>query len=128
MTAQRTGYVRLMTSPDDLLARLNETRGEGVSDDGHIIVVLDGTSNLIDLRLDSKVMRLPAEDIAAGVQQAFGYARAAVQAEMKQANATAALPEPDSMLRLTQVSEESLKRLSDLAGIAQSIADKLGKA
>jgi DNA-binding protein YbaB len=116
-----------MTSPDDLLARLNETRGEGVSDDGHITVVLDGTSNLIDLKFDSKVMRLPAEDIAAGVQQAFGYARAAVQAEMKQ-NSTAALPEPDSMLRLTQVSEESLKRLSDLAGIAQSIADKLGKA
>jgi len=117
-----------VTNPEGLLEQLNETRGKGTSNDGQITVVLDGTSNLIDLTLDPKVMRLPSEDIAAGIKQAFSNAREAVQAETSKVSLATMPLDADSMSRLTQVSEESSKRLSDLAGIAQSIADKLGKA
>lgn len=117
---------RPVANPEGLLAKLNAVRGTGLSNDELITVVLDGTSDLIDLSLDSKVMRLPSEDIAAGIKQAFAKAREAVQVETKAASADALKPlSTEAMARLTQVSEESLKRLSDLAGIAQSISDRM---
>jgi hypothetical protein len=81
---------------------------------------------LVDLKVDSKVMRLASEDVAAGIKQAFGQARLAAQAEVKAVNGRPAGLDDAAVTRLAQVSEESLKRLADLAGIAQSISDKLG--
>jgi hypothetical protein len=81
---------------------------------------------LVDLKLDSKVMRLPSEDVATGIKQAFGQARLAAQVAVKTVNGRPAGLDDAAVTRLTQVSEESLKRLADLAGIAQSISDKLG--
>ncbi|NJP93318.1 YbaB/EbfC family nucleoid-associated protein [Nonomuraea sp. FMUSA5-5] len=76
-----------MAPPDeaDFLDRFAELREVAAAANGLVKVEVDGTSDLVGLTIDPRAMRLPSEELAAAVKEAFGRARAAAQERAMQA-------------------------------------------
>ncbi|MFB4266242.1 YbaB/EbfC family nucleoid-associated protein [Nonomuraea sp. GTA35] len=69
----------------DFLDRFAELREVEAAANGLVKVTVDGTSDLVELVIDPRAMRLPSEELAAAIKEAFGRARAAAQERAMQA-------------------------------------------
>ncbi|MGW3342722.1 YbaB/EbfC family nucleoid-associated protein [Nonomuraea rubra] len=63
----------------DFLDRFAELREVEAAANGLVRVTVDGTSDLVELVIDPRAMRLPSEELAAAIKEAFGRARATAQ-------------------------------------------------
>ncbi|TYB58277.1 YbaB/EbfC family nucleoid-associated protein [Nonomuraea sp. PA05] len=63
----------------DFLDRFAELREVAAAANGLVKVEVDGTSDLVGLVIDPRAMRLPSEELAAAIKEAFGQARAVAQ-------------------------------------------------
>ncbi|GAA4969298.1 DNA-binding protein YbaB [Nonomuraea thailandensis] len=69
----------------DFLDRFAELREVEAAANGLVKVTVDGTSDLVELVIDPRAMRLPSEELAAAIKEAFGRARTAAQDRAMQA-------------------------------------------
>ncbi|MEV0996922.1 YbaB/EbfC family nucleoid-associated protein [Nonomuraea sp. NPDC050202] len=69
----------------NFLDRFAELREVEAAANGLVKVTVDGTSDLVELAIDPRAMRLPSEELAAAIKEAFGRARAAAQERAMQA-------------------------------------------
>ncbi|MBM0225875.1 MULTISPECIES: YbaB/EbfC family nucleoid-associated protein [Micromonospora] len=114
--------------PDGPLGRFTAARGSGDAAGGLVHVELDGTGDLTALDLDPRVMRLPAEDLAAAIREAFGTARAALQAALQEQLAAQPVTLPQGLgPLLNDLGFGAQRRLDDLTAAAQQIADRLDR-
>ncbi|WP_406040839.1 YbaB/EbfC family nucleoid-associated protein [Micromonospora sp. NBC_00898] len=114
--------------PDGPLGRLTAARGSGAAAGGLVHVELDGTGDLIALDLDPRVMRLPSEDLATAIREAFGTARAALQAALQEQLAAQPVTLPQGLgPLLNDLGFGAQRRLDDLTATAQQIADRLDR-
>lgn len=112
-----------------VLAKLGAARGRGTAADGLVTVEVDGTSNIVDLVIEPRAMRLPSVDLAAAVKAAFGTARTAVQEELSTAAAEHRGAPPDAVrATLDELQFEAQRRLSELTTIAQDLSNRLDRA
>ncbi|MDZ5445626.1 YbaB/EbfC family nucleoid-associated protein [Micromonospora sp. 4G57] len=110
------------------LGRFAAARGSGDAAGGLVHVELDGTGDLSALDLDPRVMRLPSEDLAAAIREAFGAARAALQAALQEQLAAQPVTLPQGLgPLLNDLGFGAQRRLDDLAAAAQQIADRLDR-
>jgi DNA-binding protein YbaB len=114
--------------PEGPLGRFAAARGSGDAAGGLVHVELDGTGDLTALDLDPRVMRLPSEDLAAAIREAFGTARAALQAALQEQLAAQPVTLPQGLgPLLNDLGFGAQRRLDDLAAAAQQIADRLDR-
>jgi DNA-binding protein YbaB len=114
--------------PDGPLGRFTAARGSGDAAGGLVHIELDGTGDLTALDLDPRVMRLPSEDLAAAIREAFGTARAALQAALQEQLAAQPVTLPQGLgPLLNDLGFGAQRRLDDLTAAAQQIADRLDR-
>ncbi|WP_043639020.1 YbaB/EbfC family nucleoid-associated protein [Nonomuraea candida] len=106
-----------MAPPDqpDFLDRFTELRETATAANGLVKVEVDGTGDLVGLRIDPRAMRLPSEELSGAIRDAFGRARAAAQER-----ATEAIPEA-----LRQESPELTALLQDVKADAHSSMNEI---
>jgi DNA-binding protein YbaB len=113
-----------------VLARLAAARGRGTAADGLIAVEVDGTSDIVELTIEPRAMRLPSTDLAAAVREAFRTARGAAQeslaARQDERDGLAALPE-QVRGTLDELQFDAQRRLTELTSIAQDLAGRLDR-
>jgi DNA-binding protein YbaB len=110
-----------------VLARLAAARGTGSAADGLVTVEVDGTSNIVDLVIEPRAMRLPSADLADAVKAAFATARGAVQEQLSTGDPAAA-PETDTVrATLDELQFDAQRRLSELTAIAQDLSSRLDR-
>jgi len=111
----------------DFAASFAEVRGEGEACDGRVRVVLDGTSNLVDLVIDPRAMRLGSEELAEGIRAAFAEAREAVQAQLSQISPPFAVAPKDIQATLDEVRFDAERRLDSFAQMADELARRIDR-
>jgi DNA-binding protein YbaB len=113
-----------------VLARLSAVRGRGSAADGLVSVEVDGTSDIVELVIEPRAMRLPSVDLAAAIREAFRSARGAAQealATAGQEQATA-IADPDQLRStLDDIQFDAERRLSELTSIAQDLSNRLDR-
>jgi DNA-binding protein YbaB len=112
-----------------VLARLAAARGSGSAADGLVTVEVDGTSNITDLVIEPRAMRLPSVDLAAAVKQAFATARGAVQEQLAEMSEQARTPAAPEALRATldELQFDAQRRLAELTTVAQDMSNRLDR-
>lgn len=113
-----------------VLARLSAVRGRGSAADGLISIEVDGTSDIVELVIEPRAMRLPSVDLATAVREAFRTARGAAQeqlATLGQEQATA-VADPDQLRStLDDIQLDAERKLSELTAIAQDLSSRLDR-
>lgn len=106
-----------------ILARLTEIKGLGRSPDGLVEVEVDGTSDIVNLSINPKAMRLASFDLADAIRNAFQEARTMAQKAMRE------IPPPaypdDIRDTLSFLEDDARRRLSELTATAQELSDHL---
>ena len=106
----------------DLIAAYQAIRGTGEAADGRVRVVVDGSSDLVELDIDPHAMRLAAQDLAAAIREAFGAARTEAQrAAVEVQPARLAVPE-DARAMLSDLSTLAQRNLDGIDRLAESLA------
>lgn len=110
-----------------LLTELAQVSASGEAANGLVRVKVDGTGDITDLVIEPKAMRLPSEDLAAAVRDAFGQARAGVQQQL-----TAHPPGPvavDDNLRLTldEIGSGAQRTLAELTATVDALSRRLDR-
>jgi DNA-binding protein YbaB len=111
----------------DFAATLAEVRGTGEACDGKVRVVLDGTSNLVDLVIEPRAMRLGSEELTAGIRTAFAAAREAVQAQLAELTPPFAVTPKETQATLDEVQFEAERRLESFAQMADELARRIDR-
>jgi DNA-binding protein YbaB len=106
-----------------VLARLAAVRGRGTAADGLVSVEVDGTSDIVDLVIEPRAMRLPSVDLAAAVREAFRGAREAAQ----EALAVAGQEQATAIATLDDLQFNAERRLAELATVAQDLSTRLDR-
>lgn len=105
-----------------------DIRGEGEAAEGRVQVVVDGTSNLVSLKLAPESKRLGTEELEQAISSAFAQARTAAQEQAR--TAAAALPAPsidaDALARLGDLGSQSLLRVEQMMAAVEQISARMG--
>ncbi|HEY3631743.1 MAG TPA: YbaB/EbfC family nucleoid-associated protein [Jatrophihabitantaceae bacterium] len=109
--------------------RIAAIRGTAQGQDGLITAVVDGRSELVELTFEPKVMRLPAEDLAAAVRDTVNEARTAAQAQLRQvlADNPVQLPGADTMrAELNELGVSAERRLNEMSNLLGDLLKRSG--
>jgi DNA-binding protein YbaB len=111
------------------LGALQAIRATAEAADGRIRVVLDGTSDLVELELTPEAMRLSSQDLQEAIAAAFAQARREAQAQARSAAGTFAAPalDPASLARLGDLGTQSLRRVEQMMAAVEQISARMGQ-
>jgi DNA-binding protein YbaB len=111
----------------DILSQLGDVRGRGAAAEGLVRVEIDGTSAILDLTLDPKAMRLPSEDLAAAVREAFDAARGEVRGQLSAAEPPPTLDASTMLPVLTELEATATRRLEEITAIVDDLDRRLDR-
>ncbi|MEU0568195.1 YbaB/EbfC family nucleoid-associated protein [Nonomuraea sp. NPDC005983] len=112
----------------DFLDRFAAVRETGTAADGLVKVEVDGTSNLVQLKIDPRAMRLSSDELAAAIMAAFGQARFAAQERATDAIPAALQqdsPELDAMLR--EIRADAQTSMNEILVVANELSMRLDR-
>ncbi len=111
-----------------VLGQLSAVRGTGEGAEGLVRVELDGTSAMLDLVIEPKAMRLPSEDLAAAIREAFDAARKGVQDHLSTAQAPAyEFDEHELNATLNDISFDAERRLGEMMSITEDLITRVDR-
>jgi DNA-binding protein YbaB len=110
-----------------VLDQLSAIRGSGEASNGRVKVELDGTSNLVDLVIEPKAMRLSSDALVAAVRSAFEAAREDVQGQLTKLTPAYAVTPQETRATLDELQFEAERRLDGLTQIAADLSTQLDR-
>jgi DNA-binding protein YbaB len=114
-----------------LLSRLASVNSAGEAANGLVRVRVDGTGDITDLVIEPKAMRLPSEDLAAALREAFGQARAAVQEQLAanppQAVGSAEAARDNVRATLDEIGSGAQRTLAELTATVDGLSRRLDR-
>ncbi|MEU4223697.1 YbaB/EbfC family nucleoid-associated protein [Nonomuraea sp. NPDC026600] len=112
----------------DFMDRFAAIRETGVAANGFVKVTVDGTSDLAELVIDPRGMRLSSYELAAAIRVAFGQARFAAQERAAQAVPDALrqdAPELNAMLQ--EIKADAHGNMNEILSVANELTMRLDR-
>jgi DNA-binding protein YbaB len=104
---------------DDLSERLSAARHETENDEATVHAVVDGSGQVIEIRLDPKAARLDSERLSQVITETLRSAQAAAREALPEAVGAggAATPDTESLTRLAgELGAGAQQRLAEISG------------
>ncbi|MFC7587943.1 YbaB/EbfC family nucleoid-associated protein [Nonomuraea antimicrobica] len=112
----------------DLVAQFSALRETAAAANGLVEVEVDGTSDLVGLKIDPRAMRLSSEELSAAIRDAFGRARDAAQERAAQAIPEALRMETPELTTLLQdVKADAHARMDEILVVANELTARLDR-
>jgi YbaB/EbfC DNA-binding family len=116
-----------MGNGPDVVGQLTAVRGDGEAAGGQVKVVLDGTSNLVELVINPRAMRLGSEDLVDAVTSAFAAARESVRSQLADLTPAYDVVPEDTQASLDEIQLDAERRLDALSQIAEDLSTRLDR-
>jgi DNA-binding protein YbaB len=115
----------------DVVQRLTEARGGGEAAEGQVRIIVDGTGDIVELKIDKGAMRLTSDELARAVRDAFKQARQAANEEMQTTLQGAGAPTVSALSGLSaemrRLGADATQRLDDFTALAEQLSSQLGR-
>ena len=115
----------------DVVERLTGARGGGETLEGQVRIIVDGTGDIVELKIDKAAMRLTPEELARAIRDAFKQARQAATEEMQATLQESGAPTVAALSGLSaemrRLGADATQRLDDFTSLAEQLSSQLGR-
>jgi DNA-binding protein YbaB len=115
----------------DVMRRIADARGGGEGAEGLVRLIVDGSGDIVELKIDPRAMRLTNDELSRAIREAFRAARQQANEQMQAAIQASGAPTEAAMdglqADLRRLGADAQQRLEEFSALAEQLSSRLNR-